>query len=246
MNPTELRVPHFPIIRLTERRQADIMEFNKIVDLIMYLTYHSKSALHFSYTLKAGDHLQPIALSLCSSQSPLTSISSHLLSCPHMLYSSLFQAPLPLQSHFSTYTTRRDTIMAISENIPGLDVTIEVDGIALPEYNDESACDKRFLCSSSKYVEAPPGAEFAIRYLFRPPFSPPFDVLMDILLDNQYVPVPYFEGGGKDGCEGYVYSKASMKKDGRDFMQKFRFTELSTGKSASNPLYTSRHTNIEL
>jgi hypothetical protein len=93
--------------------------------------------------------------------------------------------------------------MAIAD-IPGLDVTIEVDGAALPEYNYYSAQDQDMPSSSTKYVEAPSGAEFSIRYLFRPPFAPPSDVLMDILFDDKYVQAPFFEHGRKDGCEGYL------------------------------------------
>lgn len=119
--------------------------------------------------------------------------------------------------------------MAIANEIPGLDVTV-VGGAALTEHNYDTAQNHDLRSSSTKYVEAASGAEFSIRYLFRPPFTPPSDVLMDIVFDNKYAQMPFVEDGATDGCEGYVYSRATFKVDGCDFTQKFRFSELQTGK----------------
>jgi hypothetical protein len=123
--------------------------------------------------------------------------------------------------------------MAIADEILGLDVTIEVDGAALPEYNYYSAQDHEIPNSNTKYLEAPSGAEFSIRYLFRPPFAPPSDVHMDVMFDDKYVQVPFIEHGGKDGCEVYLSSRSTMKVEGRDFTQKFHFSKLQTGMTSA-------------
>lgn len=122
--------------------------------------------------------------------------------------------------------------MAIATNIPGLEVTIEVDGEPLLEYDYEPVHDPNLETSNVKYVKAVSGAEFAIRYLVRPPFSPPSQIQMDIVLDDNYVQAPFSEWAGKDGCEGYLFSKASSAVGGQNFTRVFRFSELRTGKDS--------------
>ncbi|KAF1937306.1 hypothetical protein EJ02DRAFT_357117 [Clathrospora elynae] len=118
--------------------------------------------------------------------------------------------------------------MAIADAVPELDVTIEVHGTALPECDYQETHDHNLASSSVKYVAAPSGVEFAIRYLFRPPFTPPSDVLMDILFDDKYIQGSFFKRGGKDGCEEYLYSKTTLKISERDFTQRFRLLPCSS------------------
>jgi len=120
--------------------------------------------------------------------------------------------------------------MAIATGIPGLEVTIEVDAVALPEYQHGIIEDDEVATSASRYVEAPPATDFAIRYLFRPPFTPPSAIQMDVLLDGDYVQAPFVEWGGKENCEGYLCSRSTSSTGGHSFTQGFRFAELRTGK----------------
>jgi hypothetical protein len=129
--------------------------------------------------------------------------------------------------------------MAITTGIPGLEVTIEVDAIPLPEYQHGLLEDDEVPTSSSKYIEAPPATDFSIRYLFRPPFIPPSAIQMDVLLDDNYVQAPFVEWGGKEDCEGYICSRSTSSIGGHSFTQGFQFVELRTGKLCSQ---TSRFT----
>lgn len=121
--------------------------------------------------------------------------------------------------------------MAIDTNLPGLDVTIEVAGTALAEYDYDLVNDREVATSTVKYVETPSGAEFAIRCLFRPPFTPPSAVSMDIMLDGNYLQAPFVEPDYKDGYKGYICSRAALRIDGQSFTQKLRFSQLTTGEN---------------
>jgi hypothetical protein len=123
--------------------------------------------------------------------------------------------------------------MAIATDMPGLEVTIEVDGIALPEYDHAPADDRDIATTAIRYVEAPSATDFAIRYLYRPPFTPPSAVQMDIMLDTATFKLRTLNGGGKEECEGYPCSKSTSSVGGQDFTQGFRFAELRTGKYLS-------------
>ena len=124
----------------------------------------------------------------------------------------------------------QSNVMAIATGIPGFEVTIEVDTVALPEYQHGVIEDDEVSTSASRYIEAPPATGFAIRYLFRPPFTPPSAIQMDVLLDGDYVQAPFVEWGGKENCEGYLCSRSTSSAGGHSFTQGFRFAELRTGK----------------
>ena len=120
--------------------------------------------------------------------------------------------------------------MAITTGIPGLEVTVEVDAIALPEHEHVGVEDGEVTTSITKYIEAPPATDFSIRYLYRPPFTPPSAIQMDILLDGNYLQAPFIEWGGKEGCEGYLCSRSTSSAGGRSFTQGFQFAELKTSE----------------
>jgi len=120
--------------------------------------------------------------------------------------------------------------MAIASGIPGLEVTIEVNAAALPEYEHGIIEDDEVATSASRYIEAPPAANFSIRYLFRPPFTPPSAVQMDVMLDGNYVQAPFVEWGGKEECEGYLCSRSTSSTGGHSFTQGFQFAELRTSE----------------
>ncbi|KAF1830662.1 hypothetical protein BDW02DRAFT_608286 [Decorospora gaudefroyi] len=87
--------------------------------------------------------------------------------------------------------------MAIATAAPGLDVTIEVDGTPLPEYEHGPVDDHELPTST-----------------------------MDIVLDDNYIQAPFVEWGGKEECEGYICSRSTSSISGHHFTQGFRFSEL--------------------
>jgi hypothetical protein len=122
--------------------------------------------------------------------------------------------------------------MAISPDLPGLNVTIEVAGELLPEYEYDTA-DTNHVYSTSKaakYIEAPSDAKFTIHTLYRTPFDPPLRVHVEIMLDGNYVQAPVLEPGREDGCDGYKYSKATFMKNGEAETRKFRFSGITTSQ----------------
>lgn len=120
--------------------------------------------------------------------------------------------------------------MAIATGIPGLEVTVEVNAKALPEYEHDRADGGEVATSTTKYIEAPPATEFSVRYLYRPPFTPPSTIQMDIVLDGNYVQAPFVEWGGKEDCEGYLCSRSTSSTGERSFTQGFQFADLKTCK----------------
>ncbi|UPX16788.1 uncharacterized protein EKO05_0007174 [Ascochyta rabiei] len=132
--------------------------------------------------------------------------------------------------------------MAIIPSMPGLEVTIEVDNIALPEheYEDEdttTAGHGAFDDSVTRYIEVPSGAEFSIRWLLRPPFESTAAIHATVMLDGFYLHAPIRETGDKDNVQGYKYAKTIYKEDRQSFAQSFRFSELEIGKYDASPFY---------
>ncbi|KAH7094468.1 hypothetical protein FB567DRAFT_622885 [Paraphoma chrysanthemicola] len=115
--------------------------------------------------------------------------------------------------------------MAIVPALPGLLVTVEVAGEALPEYDCDDSDDQYAI---SRYIEAPLGTEFEIRSLYQTPYSPTSMVQIDIILDGDYVQAPFLEWGGKDECEGYKYGKATFITEDQLETRRFRFAPLVT------------------
>jgi hypothetical protein len=125
--------------------------------------------------------------------------------------------------------------MAIASAVPGVEVTIEVDNVALPEHQYE--CDEEAIVldgelsnAVTKYLEVPSGAEFLVRYLLKAPFDPASATHADIMLDGSSLQAPFRETGDKDGHTGYKYSRTTFKTEGQGYTQTFRFSELEHGK----------------
>lgn len=76
--------------------------------------------------------------------------------------------------------------MAVIPELPGLHVTVEVEGTALPEH-DNGAADMGHAYPqnrTTKYIETPAGEEFEIRMCYQAPFNPPLSVHVEIMLDG--------------------------------------------------------------
>jgi hypothetical protein len=82
----------------------------------------------------------------------------------------------------------------------------------------------------SKYIEAPSGADFEIRIMYKAPFTPNSPIHPYIMLDDNYILAPLIESASKDGCEGYKYAKSTSIVDGISSTQNFRFSDLVAGK----------------
>jgi hypothetical protein len=127
--------------------------------------------------------------------------------------------------------------MAIATGIPGLQVTVNVDGEALQEYDyDVNAADHDpDRPSVAKYIQALPGADFDISTLYEQPFSPPFQLHADIIMDGSYILAPFTEWAGKGEVEGYKYCKATFIEDGGAHVTRnFRFSTLETGRLSTS------------
>ncbi|KAF3036907.1 hypothetical protein E8E12_003396 [Didymella heteroderae] len=129
--------------------------------------------------------------------------------------------------------------MAIAPAVPGLDVTVEVNNVALPEYQYEnedayqygdkeaiSAGHEDSACSVTKYLEVPSGAEFSVRWVLKEPFDNTLPTHAQVMLDGSYLNVPFQETGDKDDARGYKYMKTVSEENGQVFTQTFRFSEL--------------------
>ncbi|KAF1928525.1 uncharacterized protein M421DRAFT_92262 [Didymella exigua CBS 183.55] len=95
--------------------------------------------------------------------------------------------------------------MAITPAIPGLEVTVKVDNVALPEYeyeydneNATNADDDADTKSTNKYLELPCGTEFSVRTMFRQPLDVTLQVHTDLYIDNNYLSALLRETGDKD------------------------------------------------
>jgi hypothetical protein len=123
--------------------------------------------------------------------------------------------------------------MAIAAGIPGLQVTIKVNGEALAEYDyevDDVAKQDSGPPSVAKYIRALAGEEFEISTLYEEPFSPPFQLHADIMMDGSYVLTPFMEWCGKEDCEGYKYRKSTFMDEGGVITRNFQFAVLQTGE----------------
>jgi hypothetical protein len=119
--------------------------------------------------------------------------------------------------------------MAIVPTLPGLVVTIEVVGNALPKF-DYGAANDVDLQTMAKYIEALAGAEFEIRYVYNPHYNPTSIAQLDVVMDGDYVQAPYVEWGGKDGCEGYKCGRATFFDEQGMTTRSFRFADLRVGE----------------
>lgn len=149
--------------------------------------------------------------------------------------------------------------MAILPRHPGFEVTIEVDGIPLPEYDlDEAHVEgnepraptttevdhiayrsvKGTLTAVSskrkliKYIQSPSSGEFTIRYKCRPNFGhAPDCIYLEPSLDGKTIPVPDSRYSLQDGCHSEVCEGGLALQDGSMILQRFKFTEPTVGMS---------------
>lgn len=125
--------------------------------------------------------------------------------------------------------------MAIAPAVPGLEVTIEVDNVALPEHQCEdddvtTTGHEAFANSVVKYLEVPSGAEFSVHWLLKEPFDTTIPTYAGVMIDGTYLQAPFREAGDRDGDRGYKYAKSSFEEGEKSYTQNFRFSELEVGQ----------------
>ncbi|KAI4652231.1 hypothetical protein J4E93_002430 [Alternaria ventricosa] len=74
--------------------------------------------------------------------------------------------------------------MAIAPGYPGLEVTINVDGQPLPEYEDEDEDEDPAPKTTTKYIEARSDSHFSIVTEFKPPFPTQYHVRSSLCIDG--------------------------------------------------------------
>ncbi|KAJ4294597.1 hypothetical protein N0V90_008288 [Kalmusia sp. IMI 367209] len=152
--------------------------------------------------------------------------------------------------------------MAIIPLHPDIVVTVEINGIPLPEYDFTQANAEAIPTATpahwaltttngsnsativTKYFEAPLAGEFTLRYLRKPGFAYSSDQFhTDILLDGKAIIIPDIQFDVKDGCDSQVCHDGMIYKNGNMLTQRFRFAELTVGASA---LYMQEFGQIRL
>jgi hypothetical protein len=128
----------------------------------------------------------PVLASALTTRLQLTHCNS---SESHQFTSSLFRRrrcsiPHPLADSLA----HESITMAILPTHPGLTVQITVDGKQLPEYTDDDAPNESNTIT--KYIEAQPGSEFAIKYTFDKTFPTKNDVGIDAFIDGTLLSSP--------------------------------------------------------
>jgi hypothetical protein len=131
--------------------------------------------------------------------------------------------------------------MAIIPTLPGFKAELIVDGKPLNEYDDVQA--PPLPDTTTKYVEAPPGLNFEIQYTLHKPFTLSQNTTVDIrpsldgmdillprtLIASQRNPIDPAEEHA-DITKSCVCDSAITFKNGKQYVQKFRFANLQKGE----------------
>jgi hypothetical protein len=124
--------------------------------------------------------------------------------------------------------------MAILENKPGLEVTIEVNGEPLVEYgNDDFDENNEKPSVSSKYVVSVPGAKFAVRVKCTTQLFNEMRSSLGILiaLDGKMVLRGMMDETKHRNTNDFIFGSTYLKEDGVWYENNFTFSELETSKS---------------
>jgi hypothetical protein len=124
--------------------------------------------------------------------------------------------------------------MAILEDKPGLEVTIEVNEEALVEYNDDDFDENNEKPSeTSKYVVSVPGAQFALRMKCATQFfrSLGSSLRMQIALDGKEVYRGIIDEDMHPNKNDFILKCTPLKEHGVWYENNFTFSELETSKS---------------
>jgi hypothetical protein len=134
--------------------------------------------------------------------------------------------------------------MAVFDFIRGLKVEINVDGVAVQEYDDNEEEDddlvgaKQYQASRSvnKYVEAISGKNFEVVITVGPPYT--FDcptLMFEVIVDGKNVAQPLFESStyNRTNSNPFPVSGVMIEEVGKDVLKPFKFSEIETNTCLS-------------
>lgn len=116
--------------------------------------------------------------------------------------------------------------MAISDDLPGVSITIAVNGTPLQEHNPAEV-DGEHLRTVTKYVEVTSGQLFAVSIKLLPAFK--FKggcIVFEIYADGDLMSKPMFIKYNSDRSK-----VAKGRPSGHDKVEKFRFADVQTGEA---------------
>jgi hypothetical protein len=116
--------------------------------------------------------------------------------------------------------------MTVLDNVPGLEVTVQVNGSSLQEYNDDDS--EPAPKSVTKYIEAISGAQFRVQYEFKESFRTKNGILTDIYIDGKDIAGYVLKANQLHGA--YVMSGKKERGGNEYFQRPFTFSQLSIGK----------------
>jgi hypothetical protein len=120
--------------------------------------------------------------------------------------------------------------MAILRDVAGVKVEIFVGGTPLPEYENQEQDSPN---TSAKWIEAVTGTEFAVKISFTDRYRSRHGVRTQVCLDGKVMCSSVHHAKNLRKPEGHMFEGASSQTDKSNFLQKFKFAELTTGESLS-------------
>ena len=124
--------------------------------------------------------------------------------------------------------------MAIIKEVPGLELTVDVAGQDLQEYDDDAE-EAPMPCTSTKYVEAASGATFGIATRCDPEsyIYPDDNIRLKVALDGEHVCVGSHTPAMTSSGHRNVLDRTRKDLGDRAVIQKFSFVELQFSKSVN-------------
>lgn len=118
--------------------------------------------------------------------------------------------------------------------MPGLDVNVEADNAAPPEYSyedevdcanedDASASPKELIAAVTKCLGMPSGAEFSVRWVMKEPFDAALQTYASAMLGGSYLIGPLRETGDEDDVRGFMCRKTMLGKSCQAATHSFHF-----------------------
>jgi hypothetical protein len=126
--------------------------------------------------------------------------------------------------------------MAVTKSHPRIKVEVQVDGVAVQEYEDDD--EQETVNTVTKYVEAVSNTDFVIGIHITPPW-PQQSILFKIYLDGKYVRGNFIrQDTFKGTASKHTIEGSNSTKNGQWYQQNFCFSDLNIGMFRSNKIWT--------
>jgi hypothetical protein len=125
--------------------------------------------------------------------------------------------------------------MAISDDVPGLQTGVLVDGWPLREYEDDEA-EPDII---SKFIEASSDKDFVIKWKFSHPFPVHHGVEARVQVDGERCCVEVRQPYELHKPQGHCKYGVSHMENGQWFRRNYRFTALDISKTSNLSLHVS-------